>query len=328
MRSIWSAGPNRPERRQAVSTVTSVENKDFDRRGDRPLVRMLAVALGIGVVMFVLAAGMIAMLGLPAGQSSFAAASVATNPWKPSWGHAGRLPVQRIGDPYVRIDVLVQAGQDPHIFEPTPRQIIRLSQARLSFCVGLPFEDRLIERVEGSPARFTIVDATAGINKRPSRAPARRRAAVSDTGPLPGAEGDDDEGGTDPHVWLSPRLLRTMAANVAAALSQTDPRHESVLPVELQGAGRPTRRAGIAASPAAWRRTAGRRSTSSIRLSDTLPTPTACGRSPSRSKARAYAAASFRPGPPGRADRVKIIFLQPQFNQQIAASIALAIEVR
>ena len=213
--------------------------------------------------------------------------------------------VERIGGPYVRVEVLVQAGKDPHIFEPTPRQMIDLGQARLFFRVGMPFEDRLIEHIAGGPAQFAVVDTAAGIVHR--------------------ASNDEDEGQADPHVWLSPPQLKTMAANVAAALCQADPRHAPVyqanlkmLHAELDALDR-----RIAQSLAPYRGQAfyvfhpafgyfadtyGLRQ-ESVEVEGKSPTPR-----------QVFGLITM-----ARNDHVKIIFLQPQFNQQIAASIAQAI---
>ena len=227
--------------------------------------------------------------------------------WKPSPA-SRRSPTwfKRIGGPYVHVEVLVQAGQDPHIFEPTPRQVIHLSRARLFFRVGMPFEDRLVEHIAGR---------TCAVYRRRYRG--RNRPC--------GRQAITTRGQADPHVWLSPPRLKTMAANVAAALCRADPRHEQVyqtnlkrLHAELDALDR-----RIARSLLPYRGQAfyvfhpafgyfaeayGLRQ-ESVEVEGKLPTP--------RQVFGLIAKA--------RADHVKIIFLQPQFNQQIAASIAQAI---
>jgi zinc transport system substrate-binding protein len=118
---------------------------------------------------------------------------------------------QRVGGPLVCVDVLVQPGQDPHVFEPSPRRILALGKAKLLLKIGLPFEDRLVEKIAERQPDLTVVDAARGIQKRS----------------MTGAEeqGHDHAGQPDPHVWLSPPLLKVLAANVAAALAQVDPAH-------------------------------------------------------------------------------------------------------
>ena len=263
--------------------------------------------MGIGFGVVFLGAAMIAALGTRSIGPRWQRCRTASRPLKT---FAGIAPVaylvERIGGPYVRVEVLVQAGKDPHVFEPTPRQVIELSQARLFFRVGLPFEDRLIEHIAGGPAQFTVIDTAAGIPRR--------------------ASSDEDEGETDPRMsWLSPLLLKTIATNVAAALCQADPRHESVYQANLKTlhAELDALHRRIARSLRPYRGqvfyvfhpafgyfadTYGLRQ-ESVEVEGKLPTPR-----------QVFGLITM-----ARDDHVKIIFLQPQFDQQIAASIAQAI---
>ena len=271
------------------------------------------VALVAGVATIVLAAAAFTLIE-PAGGKT--AADAATE--------AGALPtfagippvaylVKRIGGPHVRVEVLVQPGQDPHIFEPTPRQVVRLSKSRLFFKIGMPFEQRLADRVAAGDARISIVDTAAGIKRR-----SEDFACECD-------HDDDEDSGADPHVWLAPRQLKQMTANVSAALCGADPPHASAyranlaaLDVELDALD-----ARLQAGLAPYRGQAfyvfhpafgyfadayGLRQ-ESVEIEGKLPAPRQL----------------FRLVKQARADHVKIIFLQPQFNQQIAASIAQAI---
>jgi zinc transport system substrate-binding protein len=127
--------------------------------------------------------------------------------------------VKAIGGPHVTTEFLVLPGQDPHTFEPMPKQMIALGRARLFFTVGMPFENVLLERVRADYRRLAVVDATRGIKKRM-------------VGPHDGHFDRGDEAthaaeavGPDPHVWLSPAAIKTMAANMAESLGQVDPVH-------------------------------------------------------------------------------------------------------
>jgi len=292
----------------------------WPRRIARFLVAVLPFGLAVGSSTIVMAAAMIAIFGTPAGEPArtMPPGSEAGGPLE---AFAGIAPiaglVERIGGDYVHVDVLVQAGQDPHIFEPTPRQVIALSRARLFFRVGMPFEDRLIQRVAGGPSRFTVVDTAAGI------APRASSEVGEDARGAEVREGDPCQ--ADPHVWLSPPLLKTMAGNVAAALCRADPRHAcafqanlKALHAELDDLDR-----RIARSLAPYRGQAfyvfhpafgyfaeayGLRQVS-VEVEGKPPTPR-----------QVFGLISQ-----ARRDRVRIIFLQPQFNQQVAASIAQAI---
>jgi zinc transport system substrate-binding protein len=140
----------------------------------------------------------------------------------------GRLPVfagipplaylvEQIGGEHVKVDVLVQPGQDPHSFQPNPQQAVALSRAAVFFKIDMPFEAAILEKVEQGRDQLAVVDATAGIQKRPLIGPCRDEAGHDH-------ELHADE--LDPHVWLAPPLLKTMAANVAAGLCRADPEHK------------------------------------------------------------------------------------------------------
>ena len=143
----------------------------------------------------------------------------------------GRLPVfagipplaylaEQIGAEHVKVDALVQPGQDPHTFEPTPQEVVALGKAVIFFQIGMPFETVLLEKVrEGNP-RLVVVDATRGVERRPMEAPGCVEAAGGSRHPEPEA------GEPDPHVWLSPPLLKIQAENIAAALCQADRPHQ------------------------------------------------------------------------------------------------------
>jgi len=127
--------------------------------------------------------------------------------------------VEQIGGQQVDVEVLVRPGQDPHTFEPTPRQVSALSRARLFFQIGMPFENALLAKLRRSTPRMTIVNCAAGVEKRTMDDPCRERVAGQDH------DRPRRRGVPDPHVWLSPPLLKTQAENVAAALARADPAH-------------------------------------------------------------------------------------------------------
>ncbi len=124
--------------------------------------------------------------------------------------------VEQIGGEHVKVDALVRPGQDPHTFEPTPRQIIALGRAAIFFKIDMPFERVLLEKVREGNRRLRVVDVTQGIQKR-----------MMDASCCPGHDHDHEASGgePDPHVWLSPSLLAIQAENIAEALCQADPVH-------------------------------------------------------------------------------------------------------
>ncbi len=126
--------------------------------------------------------------------------------------------VERLGGEHVAVHVVVRGGQDPHTFEPTPRQLAALGEAKLFFKIGLPLETRLLEKIQARHRRLVVVDVARGIQKRTQRAACYHHGHDHDHhhDNYPAAD-------ADPHVWLSPPLLKIQAANIAEALQQAYP---------------------------------------------------------------------------------------------------------
>lgn len=115
---------------------------------------------------------------------------------------------QLAGD-LVTVHLLVEKGQEPHGFEPAPRKIQTLSAAGLLFTAGLEFERELSRRLHSGSPGLRIVDTTKTVEKEK----------------MDGGHHVHSEA-ADPHVWLSPPNLKEMAAVMAAALIEEDPGHE------------------------------------------------------------------------------------------------------
>jgi zinc transport system substrate-binding protein len=235
--------------------------------------------------------------------------------------------VERVGDARVAVQVLVQPGQEPHTFEPTPRQIMDISAADLFLTIGLPFESRLVEKLRGSGSRLRFVDMAAGIERRkllPGEGDAHSEPQGDQEQPGPGGEAHPDAH-LDPHVWLAPAGIERLAENTARALQAFDPGGTSEYARNLEAF-----RGEIHAADA--------------RIRDLLA-PFKGERFYVFHPAFGYFADAYglrqvaaeaegkEPAPrqlaemiaSARADGVRIIFVQPQFSTQAAAALASAI---
>lgn len=133
----------------------------------------------------------------------------------------------KLGGPLVTTHVLVGKGQDPHTYEPTPRQITALSHARIYFTLDLEFEEQILPKLKKNAPGLRLIDTADAIPK------------IAMTGH--DEHGQDDHGhdshartqgkrhreGFDPHVWLSPLNLKIMAAAMAEAMIAHDPTNTS-----------------------------------------------------------------------------------------------------
>jgi len=120
--------------------------------------------------------------------------------------------VERIAGDLVSVDVLLPPGQSPATYEPTPKQMSRLSQSAVLLRIGVPFENRLMKKITGTMPELTVVDTRRGIKLRKMEGSA-----------TPGHDhhhGDHthERGAPDPHCWLDPRLAMVQARTIHDAL--------------------------------------------------------------------------------------------------------------
>ena len=124
-----------------------------------------------------------------------------------------------------RVDVLVMvpSGADAHTYEPKPRQLAALGKAAVYFAVGMDFEQAWLPRFAAASPNMAIVHTDAGIEKMPMVAHEHGEEEHGhDAGKA--EEGHHHEAGEpDPHVWLSPKLAKVLAASMRDALVKADP---------------------------------------------------------------------------------------------------------
>lgn len=123
--------------------------------------------------------------------------------------------VERIAGSLVNIQVLVRPDQDPHTYEPTPRQMNAISGAKIFFTAHMPFEEALMKKLRTAMPTLAAADPAEGIAFRAMEHP-------EDGGH--DAHGHGEEA-LDPHIWLAPAPLAIQAKNIAAALRMADPAH-------------------------------------------------------------------------------------------------------
>jgi zinc transport system substrate-binding protein len=171
--------------------------------------------------------------------------------------------VKKIAGDLVDVSVLVMPGASPHTYEPSPRQMAELANARAYFAMGVNFEDIWLPRIRTANPSMPVIRTDAGIAKMPMAAhhhhdehegpmghnehePSMGHPGEGHhDGPPPEAMGHPerhhdgdrpqapevmhadhhDQGILDPHVWLSPDGARIMTENIRRGLAEMDPGH-------------------------------------------------------------------------------------------------------
>jgi zinc transport system substrate-binding protein len=163
--------------------------------------------------------------------------------------------VERIAGDLAEITVMVPPGGNPHLFEPKPSQMVGLGKSRVYLAIGVPFEAAWLPRFQGANPTMRVVHTDHGIDKIPmSGHPDRAESTGGHGHGVEEAHGHGHDGGhdhghghghaeahhehgqahahhegePDPHVWLSPLTVKTIAANIRDALAHADPAHAQI----------------------------------------------------------------------------------------------------
>ena len=123
--------------------------------------------------------------------------------------------VEQVGGKNVRVNVMVLPGHSPATYEPTPRQLLMLSDARAYFRIGVPFEQSWMERIRVANPHMDIIDTSGGTGLQSQK----RSALALDDSHL----GHD----RDPHSWTSPLIVRTQSQQIRDALIELDPENRN-----------------------------------------------------------------------------------------------------
>ena len=132
--------------------------------------------------------------------------------------------VEKIGGDLVDVQVMVMPGASPATYEPKPQQMIKLRQAKAYFAIGVPFEQVWLKKFAMLNPGLLIVHTDAGIKKRPMD---KMEDILHDHHLKPGSQ-LKGSGIKDPHVWLSPGLVKIQAENILKGLAKIDPDHLDV----------------------------------------------------------------------------------------------------
>lgn len=129
--------------------------------------------------------------------------------------------VKKIGGDFVSVTVLVPPGANPATYEPKPTQMVSISVSKVYFAIGVPFEQTWLPKVSSVNPSMTVVHTDAGIQKIPMHS-----AHHHGTSQL--QMEDNDEAMLDPHIWLSPPLVKIQAKHILNGLRQSDPAHAKI----------------------------------------------------------------------------------------------------
>lgn len=268
--------------------------------------------------------------------------------------------LEKIAGDTVQIEVLVQPGHNPHSYDPTARQMARLAKAGLLMTTGVPFEQVWLPRIRRLNPEMAIINTLKGIVEQKPGYPGHKEDHGHDQpdevahdehsheahdhakedeahshaykDEESGHEEHDHEGhdhnGDDPHVWMDPIKASAQARIMANALKAAKPEHAAIyeqnyqqlatefkaLDHEIHEALEDYEGRTFMVFHPAWGHFAARYHLEQVAIEYQ-------GKSPS---ARQLVSLSEK----AKAEQIKVILVQEQFNQKPAERIAENIGAR
>lgn len=240
--------------------------------------------------------------------------------------------LEKIAGDKVQIEVLVQPGHNPHSYDPTARQMARLAKADMLMTTGVPFEQVWLPRIRRLNTEMAIINTLEGITEQKQNY-AVHHDEHTDHGHHEEKAGSEhheghDHKGDDPHVWMDPvkasAQARIMTRALKAALPEQADSFEQnyqLLAAELEALDHEIHetfenyegRTFMVFHPA-WGHFAARYHLEQVAIEYQ-------GKSPS---ARQLVGLSEK----AKAENIKVILVQEQFNQKPAERIAENIGAR
>jgi zinc transport system substrate-binding protein len=134
--------------------------------------------------------------------------------------------VEQVGGDKVEVNVMVGPGQSPETYEPSPRQMEKLSHTAIYFRMGMPFESVWIKRIKSLNPDLTIIDARDGIELRDMN-----QLDMLSSNSVHKGHGT---GLKDPHIWTDPMNVTIFMRNFSNILQRRYPQYEKLFKQNYQ----------------------------------------------------------------------------------------------
>ncbi len=147
--------------------------------------------------------------------------------------------VEQITGDLWQVETLVKPGFSPALYEPTPQQLQNLQNSKVFFTIGVPYENNFLESAQELLKETKVVSTDTGIHRLPMQNFEEIMMEMEDHHDQEHHEEghhahtdvehhehdhdhDHDHGGLDPHIWLSPKLVRVQLKTILNTLLELD----------------------------------------------------------------------------------------------------------
>jgi ABC-type Zn uptake system ZnuABC Zn-binding protein ZnuA len=119
-----------------------------------------------------------------------------------------------VGGDRLKVETLLPVTVDPHEFQPTPQDAIKIAESQVLIVNGLGYETWLTKTLENSEGKRLVVVASSGLSA------------------MPDPSGEHPDG--DPHMWMDPLKVIHYVENIRDGFSQADPAGKEIYSANAQ----------------------------------------------------------------------------------------------
>lgn len=136
--------------------------------------------------------------------------------------------IERITGDNAEIFTIVPPGASPATYEPSPSDMEIIAEADIYFSIGVPFEEAWLQRFASANPDLSIISTYQNINRLPINRHTQELFYGQETqsGEISQPTGSHEYGTPDPHIWLSPELVKSQAGIICETLIEIDPSGE------------------------------------------------------------------------------------------------------
>ena len=134
----------------------------------------------------------------------------------------------------LEIGTLMALGLDPHSFEPSPGDVVKITESDILITNGAGFEEWLEGIITGANEKIIIVECSKGLKNRIQDEDGHEPGSGEDSHETVSEKetGHHHEG--DPHFWLDPNFVKVYVQNIRDALIESDPQGKDLYNINTE----------------------------------------------------------------------------------------------
>lgn len=124
--------------------------------------------------------------------------------------------VYQVGGERVQVSQLIPNGFNPHAYEPTPKEVREMAEVKAVFLIGLGIDStfaRLLQNIDAQKPLFEVNENLEILALEEGHDSHHEKEAHS----------GGEKSYPDPHIWMSLRNAQIIVDNIARQLSEIDP---------------------------------------------------------------------------------------------------------